>query len=191
MIQLKNNFKKKKEKTRTIKGIPGKVAKFDQKLFDKYDIEGRKLIKNILKDDIDDNPDIYGEDMIFNIKPFPYKYIEVQSYAMWDSDKFPYCNPFVYARKMRFSKRTLFIAFNRYFSELIMFGRKSISDIPSRLKKYDREFVNFVPWKNSLRIKTCDLSINMIREYYGEIIDDAIDNVIDNTIDNVINDVII
>ena len=168
MFIPKNNLKKKKEKMRTIEGIPGKVAKFNQKLFDKYDVEGRKILKNILTDSIDDNPDIYGEDMIFNIKPFPYKYLEVQAYANWDTEKFPYKFPFVYARKMRFSKKTLFVAFNRHFSEIIIFGRKSICETPSRLKKYDRELINYVPWGNTLRLKTCDLTINMIREYFGE-----------------------
>ena len=48
MFIPKNNLKKKKEKMRTIEGIPGKVAKFNQKLFDKYDVEGRNILKNIL-----------------------------------------------------------------------------------------------------------------------------------------------
>lgn len=152
---------------RTIEGIKGKVSAFNEKLFTKYDVEGRKVVKYMLGDAIDDNPDIYGEDMIFNLSPFPYKYLEVQVYAKWEDKKFPYDSPYVYARKMRFSPDTLFVAFNKFFNEVIIFGRTVICDENKRLKKYDREFVNFVPWRNAIRTTTDNLSIDLIKDYYG------------------------
>lgn len=165
--------KQKKEKMRIISGIPGKVAKFDQKKFDKYDVEGRIMIKNILKDNIKDNENIYGEDMIFTIEDFPYKFLEIQVMSYWDNDIFPYKYPFVYARKMRFSEETLFVTFNKHLSQIILFDRKSISEHPSRLKKYDREFVNYVHWRKTMRITTDKLTPKLIKMYSGEYIDSS------------------
>jgi hypothetical protein len=158
---------KKKEKMRTISGVPGKVAKFSQKLHDKYDIEGRNMVKQYLKDDVIDNPDIYGVDMILTKPDFPYKFIEVQVYANWQTDEFPYSKPYIYARKMRYGNDTLFVAYNRNFTKLLMFGRSKIIDKPERLKKYDREFVHYVNWNNVFKINAEDLSMDTIELYYS------------------------
>ena len=55
---------------------------------------------------------------------------------------------------MRFSKKTLFVAFNKFMTELIIFDKKSICKIPSRLKKYDRELVHYVEWSKCIKTKT-------------------------------------
>lgn len=151
----------------TLNGVSGKVKKFDKKLYDKYDIEARNIVKKLLKDSVEDNSDQYGEDMVFTIKKFPYKYLELQVLSVWDDNYFPYMYPFVYARKMRFSKDTLFMTFNKFLSEIIIFDMDRISKIPSRLKKYDRELIHYVPWIKSIKIKTPQLTIDLIREYYG------------------------
>jgi len=143
---------KKKEKMRTIVGIPGKVAKFSQKMHDKYDI---------------DNPDIYGVDMILTKPDLPYKFIEVQVYASWQTDEFPYSKPYIYARKLRYGNDTLFVAYNRNLTKALIFGRSKIIDKPERLKKYDREFVYYVNWYNVLQMKAEDLSIENIEMYYN------------------------
>lgn len=174
MIEIKKN-KYKKAKLTKIDGVVGSVKKFDEKLHTKYDIEARNILKNILGNEIKDNPDIYGEDMIFTREKFPFKYLEVQVLSKWDDKFFPYDYPFVYARKMRFSTETLFITFNKLLSEAIIFSRKNISNIPSKLKKYDREYVNYVPWNKALKLKSHELTIQLILSYCGiEIFDEDI-----------------
>jgi hypothetical protein len=42
----------------------GKIKKFDENLYNKYDIPARELLKEKLGDKIKDNPDIYAEDML-------------------------------------------------------------------------------------------------------------------------------
>lgn len=169
-IAKDKNNKQKKREYRKIEGITGKVTKFDQTLYDKYDVGARNVIKHVLGNLIKDNEDQYGEDMIFTTKGFPYKYLELQVCAHWEDD-YPYELPFIYARKMRFSKRTLFLTFNRHFTKCIIFGREYVSDTLSRLKKYDREHVHFVHWGKTMQLKTIDLTLNAIRRYSGEFIE--------------------
>jgi len=164
--------KYKKASLTKINGIQGRVKKFDKKLHDKYDIDARQVIKNILGDDIKDNGNQFAEDMVFTIKPFPYKYLEIQMLSSWEGEVFPYICPFVYARKMKFSEETLFVTFNKFLSEMIIFSRERISNIPSRLKKYDRELIHYVSWMKCIKIKTSEFSTRLIREYSGELIDD-------------------
>lgn len=166
MLPMKKPKTKKVEYI-NIAGVNGKVKKFDEKLHSKYDIEARNVLKKTLGDSIKDNDDIYGEDMIFTEKNFPFKYLEVQVFATWDSEKFPYIQPFVYARKMRFSKSTLFVTFNRYFSEIIIFGRDCLSEKSYRLKKYEKEMVNYVPWGSTMRIHINKLTPELIKKYVG------------------------
>ncbi len=190
MIPLKKEKYKKAGLTK-LAGITGSVKKFDKKLHTKYDIEARDLLKNILGENIMDNDDIYGEDMIFTIKnnphptkKFPFKYLEVQVFSQWSEETFPYLFPFVYARKMRFSPNTLFVTFNKFLSEVIIFSRNSICENPSRLKKYDRECVHYVVWNKVMRLKSNELTIKNIWLYCGENLDDIVDNVSDNSENN-------
>lgn len=169
-IEQDKKNKQTKREYKKINGITGKVTKFDQKLFDKYDVGARNVIKHILGEAVKDNEDQYGEDMIFTIKKFPYKYLELQVCAYWE-DEYPYELPFIYARKMRFSKKTLFLTFNKLFTKCIIFGREYVSETLSRLKKYDREHVHFVHWGKTMQLKTIELTINAIRRYSGEFIE--------------------
>jgi hypothetical protein len=162
--------KEKKQSYRTIKGVPGKVTTFDKKLHEKYDIPAREALINILGDLVKENEDIYGEDLIFTKENFPYKYLEVQVFSKWETEKFPYCYPFVYSRKMRFSDDTLFITFNKHYTEFIMFDKLSIDKKETRFKKYSREYINLVSWYRAFRSNTSDLTEDNIRLYSGEII---------------------
>ena len=138
----------------------GKVKKFDQKLYDKYDIPARKKIQEILGENVADNPDIYNEDMILNIPNCRYKYLELQVCAQWIDDKYPYSKPYVYARKSKFSDDTLFLIFNKRMTEGLLFSRPSLIEKPRRLKKYSRHFVYEAPWHRVMRINldalTCE-----------------------------------
>lgn len=173
MISVINEKKSGYKKTKLYKNpnVAGQKRVFDPILFDKYDPKARYIIKKTFPDHAIDNPDMYGEDLIFKHNKIPYKFIEVQVYATWDGDKFPYTFPFVYARKMRFSKDTLFIAFNKFFTELVMFGRNALDDKPSRLKKYDRELVHYVSWNHALKTSTELLTLDLIADFLGIDID--------------------
>ncbi len=168
MQSIKNDNIFKKGKMRTIQGVTGKVMKFSQKLHDKYDVDAREILCNVLGDAIKENENKYAEDMIFTQKDFPYKFLEVQVYTKWDGENFPYSQPFIYARKMRFDKSTLFVTFNKFYTEMIIFGRTCVLNTPSRLKKYDREHVHFVPWGRSMRLKTPQLTPKLIKIYSGD-----------------------
>jgi len=157
---------------RKVCGIAGNIKKFNKKLYDKYDLCARNIIKNRFPDNVKDNEDIYGEDLMFHSPPIPYKYIEVQVCAKWTSDKYPFLYPFVYARKMRFSQDTLFVTFNQNLTKVIIFGRKSIDNTPTRLKKYDREMVHYVSWMRAMMLDTENFTIDTIKSYVGLNIDD-------------------
>lgn len=152
------------KKYRKIFGVEGIVTKFDQKLFDKYDIPARNIIKNKLGDFVLDNPNIYGEDLIIKNDKCKYKYLEIQVYAEWDI-KFPYTYPFIYARKMRYSEDTLFVVLNKNMTKCILFNRKSVSNHSKRIRKYSREIINLIPWNAVLQIEIEDLTNDIIMNF--------------------------
>jgi hypothetical protein len=169
MFQSKKQPKLKKTLIK-INGISGSVKKFDEKLHSKFDIEARNVLKDLLKDNIIDNPNIYKEDMIFNVKTmkkFPYNFLEVQVCGIWSEDKYPYNYPFVYARKMVFSDDTLFVTFNKFLSKVIIFSKNAIDTKPSKLKKYDRENIHYVGWNKAMLLNSSDLTIENILLYSG------------------------
>lgn len=168
-IQI-SKIKKNKDKLISLPGTHGKVKKFNKKLHDKYDITARQIVKNMLGAAIKDNDDVYGEDMIFTIEDFPFRYLEVQVCAKWKND-YPFDRPFVYSRKMKFSQETLFITFNSIMSKAILFSRRRLIEKPERLQKYARETVNFVEWRHAIKITTDQLTPRIIREYSGEFVD--------------------
>lgn len=152
-------------KYRTISGVQGKVPLFSQKMFNKYDVKAREVVTETIGDIVKDNPNVYEEDMIFTTKEVPYKYLELQVCADWKYKDFPYVSPYVYARKMRYSKSTLFMTFNSSFDECIIFDRSSICEKPTRMYKYSREFIHLVPWYKALRVPIKYLSLRTIRRY--------------------------
>jgi hypothetical protein len=155
-----------KKKYTEIFGVKGKVKTFDEGLSNKFDVKAREVVKQVFGELVCDNPDIYGEDMIVKCSEVPYKYFELQVCGDWDK-KFPYKYPFVYARKMRFSKKTLFITFNKDFTKLLIFDRNAIDDKPTRLVKYSRELVNLVGWGKVMIMETDEFSIDSIKTYLG------------------------
>lgn len=160
--------------------VQGAVKIFEQKLYDKFDESARNIVKRQLKEFVKDNPDKYGEDLVYDdpLIQNECKFIEVQVYGKWDDVLFPYSYPFVYARKMRFSPETLFIGFNKSLTSAVLFSRKSIIEKPTRLKKYARELVNIVQWKNVMKIPAIRLNIDAIRSYFGVEIEREIPEII-------------
>ena len=156
-----------KRKYRTIEGVKGKVTVFNQEMHDKFDIPARKVLKERLGEYVEDNEDIYGVDMFLKCDDMPeikYKNIELQVNGKWD-EKYPDAFPFIYARKMRYGDDTLFITFNKNFTKILMFDRKSVFPESKRYVKYGREFVNYVKWSNSIILDTDQFTIENIKIY--------------------------
>lgn len=134
--------------------MKGKIKKFNQRLFEKYDTPARNIIKEKLGDKVRDNPDIYAEDMIIDDPECRFKYIELQACAEWIYDKYPYAYPYVFERKASFSDDTLFIIFNYDMSKGLMFAKTALNKTPKRQKKFSRVFVYDVPWYNVVEFYT-------------------------------------
>lgn len=142
-----------------------RIKKFDQKLYDKYDIPARDIVKKVLGDNVCDNPDIYNEDMILKIDNCRYKYLELQVCTQWTDDRYPYDAPYVYARKQKFSDDTLFLVFNRKMDVCLLFDKKSLKLKPRRLKKYSRYFVYETNWHRVMRVNIDHLDSETIKLY--------------------------
>jgi len=153
-INITNNIK-----------LAGKIKKFDIKLYNKYDIPARNIIKKKLGELVLDNPDIYKEDMLLNIPSSKYLYLELQVCTSWNQDKYPYAKPYIYERKKSFNINTLYIIFNRNFTKGLLFDNKSIEAKPRRLKKFSRSFVYDIPWYRILPINIEDLDADTLLIY--------------------------
>jgi hypothetical protein len=143
----------------------GKKSKFSQDMCDKFDKPAREIIKTILGEYIEDNPDIYGEDMIINIPECRYKYLELQVCINWISETFPYEKPYIYARKQKFADGTLFLVLNKNMTKGLLFNKKSISEDARRVKKYSREFVYEIPWNRILPVYMSNFDKDVILMY--------------------------
>lgn len=145
--------------------VIGKIKKFSSALYEKYDIPARNKIKEKLSGYVQDNPDIYEQDMILNIPQCKYKYLELQVCTNWVGEKYPYEKPFVYARKNLFSEDTLFLIFDKHMTTGLLFDKESLLSKPRRLKKYSRTFVFEAPWHRVLSINLDELDTDIIKMY--------------------------
>ena len=137
----------------------GKIKKFDEKLYNKYDIPAREILKNKLGDKIKDNPDIYAEDMIIDDIDCKYKFLEIQACADWIGEKYPHNKPFVFERKGHFDDKTLFILFDKHLTKALLFAKTSLEKIPVRTKKYSRFYKYEVPWNKVITVHMENFSI--------------------------------
>jgi hypothetical protein len=137
----------------------GKIKKFDEKLYNKYDIPAREILKNKLGDKIKDNPDIYAEDMIIDDIDCKYKFLEIQACADWIGEKYPHNKPFVFERKGHFDDKTLFILFDKHLTKALLFAKTSLETIPVRTKKYSRYYKYEVPWNKVVTVHMENFSI--------------------------------
>ena len=143
----------------------GKIKKFCPLLYEKYDTPARNKIKEKLSIYVQDNPDIYEEDMILNVPECKYKYLELQVCTKWVGDKYPYDKPFVYARKKLFSENTLFLILDKHMTCGLLFDKKSLLSKPRRIKKYSRTFVYEAPWHRVMNVNLDDLDCDTINMY--------------------------
>lgn len=145
--------------------LRGRIKKFDKKLYEKYDIPARKIIKEKLGEIVKDNSNIYDQDLILELDKCKYKYIELQVCVAWVNDNYPYSYPYVYERKSRFSDDTLFIILNKDMTKGLLFDRKSLNKEPKRIKKYSKTFIYEVEWYKILQFPIDFLDKELLMEY--------------------------
>jgi len=146
-------------------GIKGRIKAFDENLNNTFDTKARDFLKNKLNENVIDNPDKYGEDMIVVNEEIPFKYIELQVYGKW-KEGFPYGKPFIYERKMRFCENTLFICFNYDLTKILMFSKSSIDTNKYRAEKYSREYIHYIPWNKVFQINAEIFSLKILKECF-------------------------
>ena len=94
-----------------------------------------------------------------------YNFLELQVCSKWTS-KFPYPRVYVFARKYKYGLDTLFITFNCDLTKGYIFDANSFKNVtPRRVKKYSREFVYDIPWKNIMSFDSENLDIDTILSY--------------------------
>lgn len=144
----------------------GKHPKFNQQLFNKYDIPARKKIKDQLGDFVEENPDIYKQDFVITDPTCKYKFIEVQVCPSWKNGIYPYKRPFIHARKSVYGDDTLFITLNYEMDQVFMFCSKSaINCKPRRMKKWSREYVYDVEWCQTIKTILKNITPDLIEIY--------------------------
>ena len=146
--------------------VPGLCKRFDKNLLDKFDAPARAKIKEILGEFVQDNPNIYEQDLIIVSPTCKYKFLELQVCTNWINQKFPYDYVYLYARKARYGKDTIFMTINRFLSRAYLFDYASIEGIkPKRIKKYSRTFVYHIPWRKALYVDLELLDKELIESY--------------------------
>lgn len=136
-------------------GVQGKVKCFDDNLLQKFDVPARDKVKEVLGEFVADNPDQFGQDLLFTSNKCKYKYLELQVCAQWVNEKYPYDKLYIYARKIKYDKDTLFMTLSRNLKWGYLFDTQKIKkeeNTPRRFKKYSREFVYDIPWHHSVPI---------------------------------------
>jgi hypothetical protein len=139
-------------------------------MFEKYDVPARDKIISILGDNVYDNPDIYGADLIFknnDDNKIKYKYLELQVCANWSEDKYPYENLWIYERKGKYNTDTLLMTLNRDLTMCYIFdlGKLNLEKDIRRLKKYSREFVYDIKWNQTLKIYLEYLDMDTLKQF--------------------------
>lgn len=136
----------------------GHIKVFSTELFNKYDVTARDKLKSVLGDYLKDNPNKYQQDFIINSKVCRYKYLEVQVCASWNGIAYPNEKLHIYERKKHYINDTLFITLSNDLSRAYLFDLSKVNlNKPSRLKKYSREFVYYIPLTDALLVSVDNL----------------------------------
>lgn len=155
--KLERAFKRKfgggEQKYSKIDGVVGYHKKFDEGLLIKYDFPARDKIKKILGDFVSENPNKYEQDLLINSPTCKYKYLELQVCSNWVNEKFPHPNVYIYARKAKYGRDTLFLTLNRFLTRGYIFDGQSHEGVkPKRFKKYSRQFIYEIPWNRVMPV---------------------------------------
>lgn len=165
---VNNGYENKIYYNTQISSIAGKYKKFDQDLCDKFDLPARNIIKQVLKENISDNPNLYEQDMILhNCKSktgsTKYAFLELQVCGEWVGDIFPRNFVYVYVRKARYGADTLFLTLSKDMERGYLFNRESFKfSKPVRYQKYSKFFIFQVPWENVKLVTIKDLNIDIL-----------------------------
>lgn len=126
---------------------------FDEKLHQKYDIPARKKVLKVFGSAVKENPETYEQDFII-LEGKKYKYLEVQVCSTWTNKFYPHKNITIYERKGKYGNDTLFLTLSKNLTHGYLFDLEGINrNKPRRQKKYSREFVYDIPWRNAIRIE--------------------------------------
>lgn len=137
--------------------VVGLVRKFDEKLFNRYDIPARDKIKSVLSF-VTDNPNPLKQDLVINLNTCKYRYLELQVCSTWVNEKYPHKNVFIYSRKINYPSDTLFLTLNKNLKYGFLFDTVNVNrNKPKRLKKYSREFVYNIPWADIVQVSIDNL----------------------------------
>lgn len=124
--------------------IAGKYKKFDQELCDKYDKPARELVKQKLGEFVEDNPNIYEQDMILHHKK--YKFLELQVCGSWINKQYSEKTIKIFIRKARYGLDTAFITFSKDLDWGYIYDRASFQNCkPKRVAKYSKIYVFELP----------------------------------------------
>lgn len=146
--------------------LKGKHRAFNQTMFDKYDVPARKLVKELLGDFVQDNPDEYKQDLIITDKECKYRYLEIQVCINWIEDKFPYNFSYLHERKKCYGTDTLFMTLSRDMSQCHLFDTKGLDKMNlHRIKPYSREYIYDIPWYRVLVVQKEEINPETIKLY--------------------------
>lgn len=146
------------------KYVNGKKIKiFDQNMKDFYEKIPRKIIKECLGNNVIDNRNIYGEDMIILNDNLRIDFIEIQVYGKW-RESFPYDKPFIFERKEKLDDNTLFVCFNYDYTKIIMFEKKDLSS-KSKHNIYNENIIN-VEWSDVYELSRDELSMQFLERFF-------------------------
>lgn len=144
--------------------LKGKHSKFNEELYNKYDLPAREKIKKIFGDFVEDNTDIFKQDLVITDKNFKYKYIELQVCTAWVNEKFPYDKVYIYERKNMYGKDTLFMVLDKHMTMGYMFDGSSFDpEKPKRIKKYSREFICEIPWSQVISFSIDNITVDDLK----------------------------
>ena len=133
--------------------LKGLHRRFDPILHQKFDEPARKRIKEVLKDFVVDNPDPFEQDLIIVSPTCKYRFLELQVCNQWVNEDFPYKKMYIYERKGKYCKDTLFLTLNKFLTRGYLFDMESVNvENRRRFKKFSREFVYEIPWHRVLYV---------------------------------------
>lgn len=126
---------------------------FDENLLKKYDIPARKKVLGVFGSAVKENPDTFEQDFII-VGGNKYKYLEVQVCSTWTNKFYPHKNITIYERKGKYGDDTLFLTLSNNLTLGYLFDLEGVDrNKPRRQRKYSREFVYDIPWRNAIRIE--------------------------------------
>ncbi len=113
--------------------------KFSQELFNENDVACRNAAEGVKQelgiDKLEDNPNVYGVDLIGSLDGEFVSYVEVERKLVWEGKDFPYQTVNLPGRKKKFVDLILptqFVIFNKDYSYAIIIHRDVVAASPTK-----------------------------------------------------------